>query len=92
MSYKLTFTKTAQKHFEYWTKFGSDKDKKKLLELLAEIQEHPRTGTGKIEQLSGDKAGHYSRRLNHKDRIVYRIHDDVIEVLILSMKGHYDDK
>lgn len=31
---------------------------KKAGKLLAELQEHPKTGTGKPEPLSGDRVGH----------------------------------
>ena len=34
----------------------------------------------------------YSRRISGKDRIIYDIYDDVLVVLIISVKGHYDDK
>ena len=34
----------------------------------------------------------YSRRLSGKDRIVYSVHDDIVEVNILQMLGHYSDK
>ncbi len=31
--------------------------------LIEELKEHPRTGTGHPEQLSGDRAGQWSRRI-----------------------------
>ena len=31
----------------------------------------------------------YSRRITHEHRLVYRIYDEVIEVLVLSAFGHY---
>ena len=34
---------------------------KKAGKLLTELQEHPKTGTGKPEPLSGDRAGQWSR-------------------------------
>ncbi|MDR3133041.1 MAG: type II toxin-antitoxin system YoeB family toxin [Prevotellaceae bacterium] len=37
-------------------------------------------------------AGCWSRRITRKDRLVYRIDDDKVIVLILTAKGHYDDK
>ncbi|MBO4395904.1 MAG: Txe/YoeB family addiction module toxin [Eubacterium sp.] len=46
---------------------------------------------GYPEPLKGNLSGCYSRRINEKDRLVYRkINDDVIE--IISCRGHYDDK
>ena len=59
--------------------------------ILEELQEHPLTGVGNPERLKY-KANTYSRRLSGKDRIVYSIHDDIVEVNILQMIGHYTDK
>ena len=61
----------------------------KLSRLLEEIREHPRTGTGQVEQLKGYDGNIYSRRITREHRLVYRIYEDVVEVLILSAFGHY---
>lgn len=65
---------------------------KKLTKLLAEIQKTPTSGTGKPELLCGDKAGLWSRRINKKHRLVYKVLETEIIILILSVYGHYDDK
>lgn len=65
---------------------------KKFLSLEEELREHPRTGTGKPEPLSGDHAGQWSRRITKKHRLVYEIHDQEVIVLVLTAYGHYDDK
>lgn len=64
----------------------------KALKLIAELYEHPRTGTGKPKQLSGDRAGQWRRMISDKHRLVYEIHDMEVIVLVLSAYGHYDDK
>lgn len=46
---------------------------KKAIRLIDELFEHPRTGTGKPELLSGDRAGQWSRRITKKHRLVYEI-------------------
>ena len=65
---------------------------KKAIQLLNELMDHPKTGTGHPEQLKGDRSGQWSRQITKKHRLVYEIHDDVIEVLVLSSYGHYGDK
>ena len=45
---------------------------------------------GKPEPLKGDLSGWWSRRIDDKNRIVYRIQNDIIE--ISQCRGHYDDK
>ena len=70
----------------------SQKIYSKLIELIEELRIHPRTGTGKPKLLSGDKPGLWSRRISDKHRLVYKIEDDKIIILVLSVYGHYDDK
>ena len=55
-----------------------------MSKLLEEIREHPRTGTGQVEPLKGYDGNVYSRRIKHEHRLVYRIYDELIEVLVLS--------
>ena len=61
----------------------------KLSKLLKEVREHPRTGTGQVEPLKGYDGSVYSRRITKEHRLVYKIYDDVVEVLVLSTFGHY---
>lgn len=60
--------------------------------LIAELKDHPRTGTGHPEPLSGDRAGQWSRRITKKHRLVYEIHDTEVIVLALAAYGHYSEK
>lgn len=65
---------------------------KKAGKLLRELQEHPKTGTGKPEALGGNRSGQWSRRISQKHRLIYEIEKDVVKVAVLSSYGHYDDK
>ncbi|MBQ1909590.1 MAG: Txe/YoeB family addiction module toxin [Bacteroidaceae bacterium] len=64
---------------------------KKLAKLLAELREHPRTGTGQVEQLKHFQTETWSRRISREHRLVYEIHDNKVLVLVLSVFGHYKD-
>ena len=64
----------------------------KAVKMLNELMVHPRTGTGKPKQLSGNRVGQWRRKISDKHRLVYEIHDQVVKVLVLSTWGHYDDK
>ena len=86
---EIAYTPDAQKDIAWWKENGDPATKKKIQRLLEEMALHPRTGTGKPEQLTGDLAGCWSRRINKKDRIIYQIHDNLVLVLVLSMRGHY---
>ncbi len=57
--------------------------------LLKDIERGNFEGIGKPEPLKGDLSGFWSRRIDNVNRLVYRISDDVLE--IVSCKGHYED-
>ncbi len=63
---------------------------KRINALVKDIQRNNNSGIGKTEKLSEDFSGWYSKRINEKDRLVYKINND--ELIIASCKGHYDDK
>lgn len=91
MAYKIKYQKQA---IEDAKKLKQEEPKAfdKLLKLEAELKEHPRSGTGKPEPLSGNRAGEWSRRITRKHRLIYEIHDTEVVVLVLTAYGHYDDK
>lgn len=86
--YTIKFTEEAQSQLGLLMR-KAPKAIKKLEKLLEELREHPRTGTGQIEQLKHYKEETWSRRITREHRLVYRIHDNVVEVLVLSVFGHY---
>jgi toxin YoeB len=92
MSYTLKLTPDAVEDIEYLKKAGDKATLKKLGVLLEELTEHPRTGTGKPEELKHNLAGCWSRRINAKHRLVYRIEEEQVIVIILYASGHYKDK
>ena len=71
--YKLDYTDEAMLDMQR-LKRDEPKAFQKLGKLLGELMEHPRTGTGKPEQLKGDRAGQWSRHITRKHRLVYEIH------------------
>lgn len=60
--------------------------------FIEELREHPRTGTGHPEPLKGLPEGRWSRRISQKHRMVYRIFETEVLVLVISAYGHYNDK
>ena len=61
----------------------------KAFDLVRENMISPRTGTGKPERLKYFDKEVYSRRINHKDRLVYTIYESIKEIDISSCIGHY---
>ncbi|MDR0974016.1 MAG: Txe/YoeB family addiction module toxin [Prevotellaceae bacterium] len=92
MTYKLVFTKNAYTDIERLRKSGDKKTLEKLDNLLTELRQHPRSGTGKPKMLSGNKMGTWSRRLTDKHRLRYIINDHLITVTVIGTYGHYEDK
>ena len=90
--YTLRLSKECDIHLEHWKKVGDNPIIRKIDRRFSELIEHPKRGTGKPETFRGDHSGYWSRRLNKKDRIIYRIDDSVVLVYVISMKGHYGDK
>ncbi len=87
---KIQFTENA------WNDYVSyQKEDKKILDkinkILKDISRNEKHGIGHAEALKHDLSGLYSRRIDKKNRLVYRIlEDNVIE--IVSCKFHYQDK
>lgn len=92
MSYRIVLLDKAKSDIKKLQKSGEKKLLTKLENLLVEISKNPRFGTGKPEQLKHYEKETWSRRLNDKNRLVYEIHDDIIQVDMLNIMGHYDDK
>ena len=88
MEYKIIFSSDARKDLKELQK-KAPQSLSKLAKLLDELRAHPRTGTGQVEPLKGYDGTVYSRRITSEHRLVYKIYDDVVEVLVLSAFGHY---
>ena len=65
---------------------------KKVVSFIEELKEHPKTGTGHPEPLKGKPEGRWSRQISKKHRLVYRIYETEIVVLVIAAYGHYEDK
>lgn len=91
MSYSITIAKSAQKVLKKWKKSNHSLFQK-ASNILEELIEHPRTGTGHPEALKGGNDITYSRHITAHDRIIYDILDDKVEVHVVDVEGHYNDK
>lgn len=90
--YTLHITVQAKKDIAYLKKNGGKAITRKIEKLLIELMEHPRTGTGQVEQLKGERQGQWSRRIDKTNRLIYTIENEFVTVEVISVKGHYDDK
>jgi toxin YoeB len=84
---KITFTDSGWNGFMSWQ--ADKRSMKQIEKLLNDIRRNGHNGLGKPERLSGNWSGWWSRRINEKDRLIYRIDGETIE--IAQCGRHYDD-
>jgi toxin YoeB len=83
---KFIFAEKAWDDYLHWQKT----DKKPLSRinmLIKDISRSPFEGVGKPEPLKHALSGYWSRRINDEHRIVYKIHDNSIQ--IAQLRYHY---
>ena len=89
MQYKVVVSDKAKNNIKKIKMAGQKIIVDKIYDLIDELKEHPKTGTGKPEFLKHKKC--WSRRIDKEHRLCYEIYDDIVVVLVLSAFGHYDD-
>ena len=87
MSWRVVFTKQAQKDAR---NLGSSGLKEKAQSLLSVLAENPFQTPPAYEKLVGDLAGAYSRRINIQHRLVYEVLEADHTVKVLRMWTHYE--
>jgi toxin YoeB len=87
VSWRLVFTKQAQKDAQKLARSGLRPNAERLLELL---KEDPFKNPPPFEKLVGDLSGAYSRRINLQHRLVYQILEDSKIVKVIRMWTHYE--
>lgn len=90
--YFVEITDQAKTQLAAILKSGDKASIKKIQQIFIELSIHPASGVGKPEKLKFGFSGYWSRQINKKDRLVYRIDEEIITVFVISAKGHYDDK
>lgn len=83
------FTDNAWKDYIYW-RTGDKKILKKINRLIKDISRNGNEGIGKPEPLTGNLTGYWSRRINDKDRLIYKT--DSKNIYILACRYHYGDR
>lgn len=73
MSWRLVYTKQAQKDAKKLVAAGL---KEKARHLLTVLEQNPFQTPPPYEKLVGDLAGAYSRRINIQHRLVYQVVED----------------
>ena len=82
----LTWTDFAWEQYEEL----QEKDKrlvKKINTLIKDIKRNGNEGIGKPEPLQHELSGYWSRRIDDKNRLVYKISDT--QIIIFACANHY---
>ena len=82
----LTWTDFAWKQYEEL----QEKDKrlvKKINILIKDIKRNGNEGIGKPEPLQHELSGYWSRRIDYKNRLVYKVSDN--QITIVACANHY---
>jgi len=82
----------AERHIKQHFKLGDKASIKKIEKILIELTETPYAGIGNPEALKYELTGFWSRKVNQKDRLIYKVDEDVVTVFVISAMGHYNQK
>ena len=85
---RLLWFDQAWEDYCYWQN-QDKKTLKRINAIIKDIQRNGYDGIGKPEPLKGDRSGFWSRRIDDSNRIVYRVTEDAVEIILC--KGHYDE-
>lgn len=86
---RKSWSDDAWTDYEYW-QAQDKKTLKKINKLLKDIERNGQeNGIGKPEPLKYEWSGWYSREIDEKNRIIYRVTGDVIDIAVC--RTHYGD-
>ncbi len=87
MSWRLVFTRQAQKDAKKIAKSGLKQQASRLLGIL---REDPYQNPPPYEKLVGDLSGAYSRRINIQHRLIYQVLYEIKTIKVIRMWTHYE--
>ena len=85
----ISFTEKAFEDYRYWMS-EDRKTLKRINALLEDILRNGHDGIGKPEPLKDNYSGFWSRRIDDKNRLIYRIEGDL--VIVIACRTHYSEK
>jgi toxin YoeB len=86
---RVDFSGNAWEDYIYW-QTQDKKTLKRINQLIKDIDRNSYEGIGKPEPLSENLAGFWSRRIDEKNRLLYRVENGIIT--IFELRTHYANK
>ena len=90
--FRLKIEPKASLDFAKHKKSGNQASIKRISKILIELSETPFEGIGNPEALKDQLSGFWSREITKKDRLTYKVEEDIVTVFVISAMGHYSDK
>ena len=90
--YTIVLEARAEQDLKRHHKSGNKATINRIDQIYEELKIHPKIGIGNPEALKHKLIGYWSRRINQKDRLIYKIDKNIVTVFIISAMGHYNDK
>lgn len=87
MSWKVVFTKQAQKDAKKISSIGLQLKAEKLINIL---RQNPYQSPPSYEKLVGDLSGAFSRRISIQHRLIYQIIENEKIVKVIRLWTHYE--
>jgi toxin YoeB len=87
VTWRIVYTKQAQKDAKKMATAGLKQKAERLLEILSK---NPFQTPPPFEKLIGDLSGAYSRRINIQHRLVYQVLEEIRTVKVIRMWTHYE--
>ena len=82
------FSDKAWEEYTWWEE-NDTRGLRRVKTLMKDIDRNGYQGIGEPEPLKGDFSGYWSRRIDKKNRLIYRIVDNKVEYI--QCRGHYKD-
>ena len=82
----IVFEPDAWDDIGWWAK-QDPKMLSRIYDIIINAAKQPFEGIGKPEPLKGNYKGYWSRRINQEHRLVYKVDDE--SIIIILAKGHY---
>lgn len=90
--YSIVLEKVAEKQIKFHFKSGNKTSIKRIDQIVEELKSTPYSGIGNPEPLKYSLSNYWARRINQKDRMIYKVDENIVTVFIISALGHYGDK
>ncbi|RZK54707.1 MAG: Txe/YoeB family addiction module toxin, partial [Pedobacter sp.] len=76
--YIIVLEAIAEKDLKRHHRAGDKVTIKRINQIYEELKIHPKTGLGNPEELKHNLSGLWSRRINKKDRLIYKIEENIV--------------